>query len=186
MSNHGWIVVRNWTRFQHYHDRDPIFIKNYISLLSNDDYLSLSGHQRSILHGVWLAYASTNCQLRADTGSLTRRLALRVSSAQLKALANAGFIELSASKPLALRARSREEEAETEEEKKEKNFQEKKNDQPVDNHSLLLAQATADAEQWQGSDSLAWDQHLDQLEHDLHGRLNTLERDRLWDRALGR
>jgi len=117
MSDERWIEVVHWHRFQHYSDRDPPWIKNYLALLHDENYLSLTGHQRAVLHGLWLEYASARCQLRANTVSLTRRLGLRVSSAQLKALNHAGFIRFVASKPLAL-ARSRE--AETEAEKQSK------------------------------------------------------------------
>jgi hypothetical protein len=102
-----WIVIPNWDKFQHYKDRDPTWVKNYTALLQNDDYLGLAPGTRSILHGLWLVYASAHCQLRLDTASLSRRLALRVTKRQLESLKDAGFIELSASKPLAL-ARSRE------------------------------------------------------------------------------
>lgn len=98
-----WIVIPNWDEFQHYSDRDPRWIKNYRHLLSDDDYLGLSGHCRSILHGLWLVYASSDGQVRLDARSLSHRLALRVSSLQLESLNGAGFIEVSASRPLALR-----------------------------------------------------------------------------------
>ncbi len=107
MTDERWIVVRNWDRFQHYPDRDPTWIKNYVRLLHDDGYLSLSGHQRAVLHGLWLAYASSDGQLRLSTLSLTRQLGLRVSSRQLESLSDAGFIAFAASKPLSL-ARSRE------------------------------------------------------------------------------
>ncbi len=121
MSDLGWIVISNWDHFQHYRDRNPPWIKNYTELLHDENYLGLTGDQRSILHGLWLEYASSRCRLRADTSSLSRRLALRVTTAQLKALNHAGFIEFDASGVIAPRARARtrsqeaEEETETEE-----------------------------------------------------------------------
>jgi hypothetical protein len=87
-------------------------VKNYLTLLHKDEYLRLSGHQRAVLHGLWLAYASARCQLRLDTASLSRRLSLRVSSHTMEVLNHAGFIEFSASKPLASRARVAESEVE--------------------------------------------------------------------------
>jgi hypothetical protein len=108
MSDERWIVVRNWERFQHYGDRSPLWIKNYVALLTDDDYLALPEGARAVLHGLWLAYASSDGRLRLDTRSLSRRLALRVTTAQLKRLNDAGFIAVVASKPLALtRARAR-------------------------------------------------------------------------------
>src|SRR6266498_1046942 len=98
-----WIHVRNWRDFQHYKERDPTWIKVYARLMHDDNYLSLTGHQRAVLLGLWLEYASSDGQLLLNTRSLSSRLQLRVSSRQLEALNHAGFIRFSASRPLALR-----------------------------------------------------------------------------------
>lgn len=111
MSDGDWIVIPNWERFQHYRDRRPLWIKVYVSLLDDPDFLGLTDHQRGLLFSLWLLYASSGCQVRANTASLSRQINGRVSSVQLKALSDAGFIELSASRPLAkryLRERERE------------------------------------------------------------------------------
>ncbi len=96
-----WLVIPKWDEFQHYKNRDPAWIKLHRSLASDPEWQKLSGHCRAVLVGLWLEYASSNCQVVVNTLSLTRRLALRVSSRQLKTLETAGFIEVSASKPLA-------------------------------------------------------------------------------------
>ena len=121
----GWIVVRDWDRFQHYHagDRDMIWVKNYVRLLHNDEYLELTGHQRAVLHGLWLVYASSRCQVRANTASLTRQLALRVTSHTLEALNHAGFI--------AILARSEQNREETEKSRTEQTVP-----RPVENPAL--------------------------------------------------
>lgn len=103
MSEPLWIEMVGWDRFQHYRDRTPPWIKTYVDLLANDDYLELSGHCRSILHGLWLEYASSHCRLRLDTATLSSRLHLRVTTAHIEALNHAGFLTLSASAPLAPR-----------------------------------------------------------------------------------
>ncbi|HXI68299.1 MAG TPA: hypothetical protein VNH41_10190 [Steroidobacteraceae bacterium] len=97
-SRQRYIVVERWGEFQHYKDRDPTWIKNYLRLLRDDNYMELTGHQRAVLHGIWLLYASSGAQLRLDTRSLTRQLGLRVASHHLEALKKAGFIRVSASK----------------------------------------------------------------------------------------
>ena len=99
----AWISVRNWRRFQHYDPakRQPPWIKCYTELMSSDEYLALHAGPRAVLHGIWLEYASSQCQLRFDTVSLTRRLNLRVTSQHLEALTDAGFITKVASKTLA-------------------------------------------------------------------------------------
>ncbi len=101
-----WIVIPRWDGkegFQHYRDRDPVWIKNYRSLLTSEEYIGLTMSERGVLHGLWLEYASSNRAIRGHTATLTRRLGQRVTSAHLKALNDAGFIEFSASKPLARR-----------------------------------------------------------------------------------
>ncbi len=96
-----WIVIPKWEDFQH---RDaarvvvPTWVKTFTKLLSDSDYLDLSGHRRAVLHGLWLEYARSTRRLRLDTLSLSRRLALRVTTADLEALNHAGFIHFSASK----------------------------------------------------------------------------------------
>jgi len=125
-----WIIVRNWDKFQHYSNRNPAWIKVYTSLNSEDEWLDLSVSDRGVLVSIWLEYARSKGQLRTLT--LGKKLGLSPHYAHLyrhlERLNHAGFIQLVASKPLAL-ARSREEEVE----KKKKEpiaFARKK---PVDN-----------------------------------------------------
>jgi hypothetical protein len=103
----GWIVIPNWDRFQHYKDRDPTWIKDYVSQLDDDDWLSLSLTERGALQVLRLLYA------RADGKLLTSRAAEAINfrgahvARILERLNETGLLELRASKPLAL-ARSRE------------------------------------------------------------------------------
>jgi len=117
-SQPQWIVIPNWDKFQHYRDRDPTWIKNHRSLLHSDAYRNLSYHQRGVLHGLWLEYAAANRQIRDSTLTLTRQLGQRVSRRDLETLNHAGFIEFSASKPLAPRYHDASPEKEKEREKK--------------------------------------------------------------------
>lgn len=149
-NNTRYISVRNWRKFQHYdpEKRTPPWIKNMTELMSSDTYLSLSAAERGVLHGLWLEYARSRCELRLDvvsdpracgddtasvprgyrldTARLTRRLGVRVSNKTLAALNHAGFITIVASKALAEgyrdaspRARAEEVEAEVEKEVEE-------------------------------------------------------------------
>ncbi len=101
MSADRWIVIPRWDDFQHYKDRDPVWIKNHRALLHNDAYIGLTLHQRGVLHGLWLEYAASNREIRDSTSTVTRRLGERVTRATLDALNHAGFLEYSASRPLA-------------------------------------------------------------------------------------
>lgn len=93
-----YIHIRNWDKFQHpdatKRGNNPKWIKSLTPLLSDDDYLNLTGHQRAVLHGIWLEYARSGQQLALSTGSLSRRLSLRVTKRTLTALNQAGFIEI--------------------------------------------------------------------------------------------
>lgn len=99
----GWISVRNWRKFQHYDPakRRPLWIKTYTDLTRSDEYLELTAGERALLHGIWIEYASAQCQLKFSASSMSRRLNLRVTKQQLLALVQAGFIDVVASKVLA-------------------------------------------------------------------------------------
>lgn len=127
--NEQWIVIPNWDAsidadgvrhdgFQHYRDRDPIWIKVYTRLHSSDEYLALSFHLRGVLVGLWVEYATANRQLSDSTLTLTRRLGQRVSRRDLVSLSDAGYLTFSASKPLARRYQDASPEKEKEKEQK--------------------------------------------------------------------
>lgn len=90
-----WIVIVNWKRFQHYHDRSVPWIKFYTELTHDDAWRDLSLNRRGILCGLWLEYTMSRARLRVDTRSISHRLNGRVTMADLEALQQAGFIELS-------------------------------------------------------------------------------------------
>ncbi len=98
-----WIVIPNWRDYQHYPDRDPIWIKDYTRQLVDDDYLALTASQRGLLQGLRLLYAESDGRVRLNTAQISRKLCLRVTNTTLKALSDAGWVRFSASKPLALR-----------------------------------------------------------------------------------
>jgi len=112
MGEQRWIVIRNWDRFQHYRDRHPPWIKIYLELLHDHNYLALPPATQALLHKLWLLYANTRRTIPEDTAYISRAVHQRVTKTQLKRLNEAGFIHFSASKPLASRARSREVETE--------------------------------------------------------------------------
>jgi hypothetical protein len=101
-----WIVVRNWPKFQHYKDREPVWIKLYLDLRSRDEWRQLTLAERGLLVSIWLEYAASNGQIRRT--DLPARVAQRSLRRSIDSLQAAGFIEVSASRPLAL-ARAREE-----------------------------------------------------------------------------
>lgn len=106
MSHERWIVIPKWDKFQHYHDRNAPWIKNYTDLVHRDEYLELAPTARALLHGIWLLYELGAGVVRAS--SVQPALRMRAGGEHWNSLIHAGFIEISASKPLALtRARVR-------------------------------------------------------------------------------
>jgi hypothetical protein len=104
--NDQWIIVPNWHRFQHYKDREPVWIKIYTELNSRDDWWQLSDAQRGLLVTIWIEYARSRGRL--SVRHMSRHM--RTNGARwgarrrnLERLNDAGWIEFSASKPLALR-----------------------------------------------------------------------------------
>jgi hypothetical protein len=207
-----WIVIPNWEKLQHYGNRrDPPWFKTYISILHDDAYLNLTGHQRGTLHGLWAIYAASHRQLRDSTTTISRQLNMRVTRATLDALSHAGLIQFSASAPLAARyhdaspravARVEEsrEEPLTPPEVGNKTFFEPTpkpgtrasgtNPRALEQRDReqrqqdLLDEARRVAAGWNGSDSLHFDETLDELEHQHALKLGSLERDRLWEQAF--
>jgi hypothetical protein len=111
MSDDPWIIVPNWSKYQHYKDREPTWIKLYLELNSRDDWLDLTDAERGLLVLVWVAFACSKGQLKfhnlpANTRQKHRRRTLQ-------RLNHAGWVRLSDTKPprhAVSLARSREEE----------------------------------------------------------------------------
>jgi hypothetical protein len=110
-SDDPYIIVPKWERFQHYKDRDPVWIKVYTKLLHDPAFMQLSLAARGLLVVIWLHYASTSVGLRSSS---VRALVghNRGIGLQLISLRDAGFIELSASRLLATK-KEKEKEKET-------------------------------------------------------------------------
>jgi hypothetical protein len=98
-----YIVIPRWDEFQHYSNRDPIWVKVYTRLLSDEAFRDLTFHQRGVLLSLWVEYARSGRQLRDNTATLTRQLGHRVMRRDIEALTYAGFLTFSASAPLAQR-----------------------------------------------------------------------------------
>jgi hypothetical protein len=100
-----WIVVPNWSRFQHYRTREAPWIKVYGALLHKPEYLDLSLTDRGLLHGLWLAYHETDGRLRMRDVVTELRCSPEDSlniHRRMHRLNHAGFIAFLASKPLPL------------------------------------------------------------------------------------
>jgi hypothetical protein len=95
--NDLWLVIPGWTKFQHYSDRDPVWIKLYMDLRNRDEWRHLTLAERGLLVSLWLEYGAANGVIRrSDIGRLVGQ---DTRSQQLDSLLGAGFIDFSASKP---------------------------------------------------------------------------------------
>jgi hypothetical protein len=101
----GYIYIPNWDTFQHYKDRRPAWIKNYLDLLDNDAYLELSVFDRGVLHAIWMLVARVGQgRCSASAAYLQRQCRTPAGHMQrsLERLNQAGFIEVRDSRALAI------------------------------------------------------------------------------------
>ena len=96
----SYLEIPDWQKFCHYKNRPPRWIKVHTSILSDDDYLGLTPHQRGVLQGLWLLYAKTGGCLCASPSSLGRQLGFPINTRTLAALNHAGFVRFFASEVL--------------------------------------------------------------------------------------
>lgn len=108
MTDDRWIVIPRWDEFQHYKNREPIWIKTFVRQLHDDNYMDLSQSQRGLLHDLRIMFAQSNGQL--SEARAKRRLCGSDAEARwwrsnLEAIEQAGLLELAASRPLPQRKR---------------------------------------------------------------------------------
>ena len=77
--------IRNWSKFQHFKDRRPPWIKLYRDLLDDKDWSKLDGDSAKFLVMIWLL-ASENCGEVPDVEEIAFRL--RASESDVKARLN--------------------------------------------------------------------------------------------------
>jgi len=181
----GWIVIPNWRRFQHYKNRQPKWIKVYTELMSDPAFRALTLAQRGLLISLWLEYANSRASVTIKPGYVTQIAGQRVRKGQLEALIDAGFIEVSASRPLAERYQAASAELST-------SYLTKSGDAratatgAASPKQQLLAAGRRFAANWNGGTSDAFDAGLDELEEIIGARFQAGDRYRLWDQALER
>ena len=87
-----YLQVRNWKRFQHYHDRAPKWIKLYTELLYDEDFLALTDAQRGQLMMLWLLAAMNDNKIIDDPAFIKRRIAAS-GPVKLTKFASSGYLE---------------------------------------------------------------------------------------------
>jgi len=98
-----WILIPGWQDFQHYKDRDPFWIKDYLRQLRDDDYLGLDLAERGLLLDLRKLYAEGRGVL-SESGAKQRLLRSdydkRTFRRRIESLNHAGFIQISSRRPL--------------------------------------------------------------------------------------
>lgn len=85
-------VVR-WDEFQHYRDRDPVWIKLHRGLLDNYEWARLQDASKSHLIGIWLLAARHGNAVPADPEWIARRIGA-TGPVDLQPLVRGGFITI--------------------------------------------------------------------------------------------
>lgn len=86
-----YLSVKNWDKFQHYRDRNPVWIKLYLDLLDDYGFAQLSDAERGQLVMIWLLAARSDGVIPDDPKWIAQRIGAsgRVS---LRRLTEAGFL----------------------------------------------------------------------------------------------
>lgn len=121
----SYIRVKNFEKFQHYKDRNPVWIKLYNEILDDYAFACLQDASKWLAVGIWLLASRHDNKVPNDPAWIGKRINA-TGPVDLAALVSAGFIEVCGedSQPLADRSvsampeREEETEEETEEEKK--------------------------------------------------------------------
>lgn len=85
--------VRNWTKFQHYKNRNPPWIKLHIEILASEDWVSLDDASK-LLAIVCMMIASKNDGHVPDSPEYIQRVAYLDKKPNLKPLVDCGFLEI--------------------------------------------------------------------------------------------
>lgn len=87
----NYLRVKNWERFQHYKDRDPLWIKVYVDLLSNYEFANLPDAAKGQLVGIWLLASKTEGAIPDDPKWIAKKINAS-GRLYLSAITAAGFL----------------------------------------------------------------------------------------------
>ena len=90
-----YIKILKWDEFQHYKNRDPLWIKLYRSILDQYEYDCLQDDSKLLLFTLWLLAARLSNKIPFDLDWIRKQGCLNneLSMQALDALINTGFIE---------------------------------------------------------------------------------------------
>jgi len=92
MSDGPVFRVKNWTKFQHYRDRNPPWIKLHFEMLSSQDWVELDDASRVLAIACMLIASRNGGEVPANPGYL-KRVAYLNKAPNFKPLIECGFLE---------------------------------------------------------------------------------------------
>lgn len=88
-----YLVVKEWRQYQHYHRRNPPWIKLHREMLTSNTWVSMDDASRVLAIAIMLLAAATNNKVPADPEYL-KRVAYLNKAPDWSKLVKAGFIEV--------------------------------------------------------------------------------------------
>lgn len=85
------LQVKNWSQFQHYGDRDPVWVKLYLSLLDDYGFAKLTDAERGQLVMIWLLAARTKGTIPHDAKWVAQRISC-TGKLRLQRFVDVGFL----------------------------------------------------------------------------------------------
>lgn len=86
-----FLSVSNFSELQHYRDRNPVWIKMYVRLLDNDEFLDLPEVSQRHLMMLWIVAAKTNNRLPDNPKRLAQAIKAR-GKVDIALLLRSGFL----------------------------------------------------------------------------------------------
>jgi hypothetical protein len=89
----GFIQVRNFEKFQHYKERNPIWIKLYYETLDDYEFACLQDASKWLAVGLWMLASRTENRIPNDAAWIAKKLSL-TEKVRLDDLLAVGFITI--------------------------------------------------------------------------------------------
>jgi hypothetical protein len=103
VSTPEFYVIKNWTQFQHYKDRNPAWIKLHVALLASEDWVMLADASKLLAVVCMLVASRDNGRVKNNPAYL-KRVAYLDRTPDLKPLVECGFLTIPLADASALQA----------------------------------------------------------------------------------
>ena len=87
----GWLVIKNWSEFQHYKNRNPPWIKLHRALIDDYSFSALPDHLKAHLVLLWILASQNDGKVPYDTKFLSKKICAS-EPLDLDLLISAGFL----------------------------------------------------------------------------------------------